>query len=160
MSGWPSASHILMNRLSLPAAMMMSPSFVLNAWNGVIVGWRAPSGPGIRPRRVAHHGILEQRDLASNIAMSTLVALAGPEAVDECGIDRDRGVEARADVADRHADARRLAAGEPVTLMMPPMPCIDHVVGRILGIGTGVTEAGGRGVDQLRILLDEAFPSR
>ena len=52
MSGRPSASQILTNRLSLPAAMMIEPSDVVKAWNGVMVGWRAPSGPGISPSTV------------------------------------------------------------------------------------------------------------
>ena len=52
MSGRPSASQVLTKSPSLPAAMMMAPSDVAKAWNGVMVGWRAPSGPGTSPSTV------------------------------------------------------------------------------------------------------------
>ena len=79
--------------------------------------------------------------------------------MDQRGIDRHRGEEAGADVADRHADpGRRLAlvAGDAHDAAHA---LHDHVVGGILGVRAAVAEARGRGVDQLGILLVQRFPA-
>ena len=109
--------------------------------------------------RVAHDRVFEQCELAVEHRDIDLGGLAGLEAMDDRGIHRDGGVEAGADVADRHADAGGrlpLVAGDAHDAALA---LHDHVVGGILGVRAGVAEARGRGVDQLGILLVQSVPA-
>ena len=107
--------------------------------------------------RVAHDGVLEQRQLAVEHGDVDLGRFAGLEAMHQGGIDRDRSEQARADVADRHADARRrlaLVAGDA----HDAAHALDHhVVGGVLGVEQVASR--GRGVDQLGILLVQRVPA-
>ena len=149
-----------MKRPSLPAAMMMAPSDGAEGLEGRDGGMaRAQRTGDLALDRVAHDGVFQERDLAVEHADIDLGRLAGLEAMDQRGIDGDRGEEARADVADRHADpGRRLAlvAGDAHDAAHA---LHDHVVGGILGVGAAMAEARGRGVDQLGILLVQGVPA-
>ena len=93
------------------------------------------------------------------MAMSTLVLSPVLIAMDQRGVDRDRGVEAGADVADRHADARRRLALVAGDAHDAAHALHDHVVGGVLRVRAGVAEARGRGVDQLGIPLVQRVPA-
>ena len=162
MSERPSASHILTNRLSLPAAMIIEPSAVAKASKGVMVGWRAPSGPGISLLdRVAHDRVLEQRELAVEHrdvdlgAISPVLRRWTIAALTATAVYRPAPMSP----IDMPTRRRRLAlvAGDAHDAALA---LHDHVVGGILGVRAGMAEARGRGVDQLADTWRAASPSR
>jgi len=72
--------------------MMMAPSAVRKAWKGGDGGMARAQGTGdLALDRVTHDRVFQQRDLAVEHADIDLGRLAGLEAMDQRGIDRDRG---------------------------------------------------------------------
>ena len=117
-----------------------------------------------RPRRlagdeVAHGGVLQEGQLAVEHRDVDLRALAAGGAGEQRRIDGDRGVEPGADVADRHARARRRAAGMAGDAHDAAHALHHHVVGGLLRIRPGVAEARGRGIDQPRVLRMQRLPA-
>jgi hypothetical protein len=106
--------------------MMMAPSAVRKAFD-----------------RVAHDGVFQERDLAVEHADIDLGRFAGLETMDQRGVDGDRCEEARSDIADRHAYPRRRLALVASDAHDAAHALHDHVVCRILRIGTAMAEARG-----------------
>ena len=84
-----------------------------------------------------------------------VLAPAAGVAVAQCGLDRDRGVEAGEQVGDGHADLLRSAAGAVVALSrhahQPAHALHGVVVAGAVAVGPRLAEAGDRAIDQARL---------
>ncbi len=108
---------------------------------------------------IAHDRVFEQRQLAVEQRDVNLLRLAGALAMQQCGVERDRGEQPAAQIANRGADAGQRHPRMAGDAHHPAEPLHHHVVGRIVGIGSGMTEARCRGIDQTRIARVQGIPA-
>ena len=136
--------------------MTIQPSFVGNAWKGVVE--RVPRADRLRHlagREVAGEGVLQDRDLAVEHADVDHLAFAAALALVQRGQDADRRVQAGGDVALRDAGPHRRPARLAGDAHDAAHALDDDVERRPVAVGPRLAEAGGRGVDEARVARAE-----